>query len=80
MVLDSNGDSLGPAYITDSVGTSGMSVINYELTWNNDRFGYWLLCNGAEAQKYELYWWDLVTNQQVDYLQCSEVQLILETA
>lgn len=78
MVLDVDMNSYGPALITEAVGTARMQVIDGELTWDNDRFGWWLVC--LKNNQYQLMWWDTVTNQGIDTSICAEVQLLLENA
>jgi len=78
MVLDVDMNSYGPALITQAIGTARMQVVDGELTWDNDRFGWWLVCQ--KNGQFQLMWWDTVTNQGIDTSICAEVQLLLENA
>jgi len=76
MDKDNDMNAWSPVWITDTVGTARMTIANSELVWNDDRFGSWLVCN--HSGKYELMYWDVITNQGIDTDMCAKVQLITE--
>lgn len=77
MVLDNNPDSYAETLLTNSVGTSMMSVAYDQLVWQNDRFGSWIICKNYEVAN-QLLWWDTVSTKGIDESQCSKVQLLIE--
>ena len=74
VLQDKDMDSYGPVLITGSVGTARMDVSGGQLTWDNDRFGGWVVCKAGTG--IELSYWDVVTNRRIDNSLCAKVQLL----
>ena len=77
MILDDNLDAYGDTLITNSVGTSKMSVAYNELSWLNDRFGSWVICKQRKADS-QLLWWDTISTKGIDESNCAKVSLLTE--
>ncbi|KAL9071258.1 MAG: hypothetical protein Q9157_005520 [Trypethelium eluteriae] len=77
LVLDGNKDAYADALITDAIGTAKLSVAYDELTWSNDRFGSWLVCENRTVSN-QLLWWDTISTKGVDESKCAKVQLLIE--
>ena len=73
VLQDKDMDSFGPVLVTGSVGTARMDVSGGVLTWDNDRFGGWVVCKKSAG--YELSYWDVVANRHV-HEACAKVQLL----
>lgn len=88
MFQDNDMNELGPVFLQNAVGTARMFFRNGELLWANDRFGSWVACmvpirgdDPANSQyKYQLMWWDVITNMGIDTNWCAKVQLLPEKA
>jgi len=83
---DSDMNELGPVFLANSVGTARMFFIGGQLLWGNDRFGSWVVCkqpvpgeSSAEPHhRFQLMWWDVITNMGIDTDWCAKVQLLPE--
>jgi len=83
---DSDMDELAPVFLSNSVGTSRMFFYGGQLRWGNDRFGSWVVCKEPipgnttkEPQfRFQLMWWDVVTNMGINADWCVKVRLLPE--
>lgn len=83
MVQDKDMNELGPVFMQNSVGTARMVFRRGELLWDNDRFGSWVVCaqpisrsSPKPSYRYQLMWWDVITDQGIDTKWCAKVQLL----
>jgi hypothetical protein len=74
MNQDRDYNALGSVVYTPSVGTARMTFAGGELSWMNDRFGGWLVCDTWQGAS--LWWWDVVSNMGYDAQRCARVRLV----